>query len=199
MAVYLEDSYIYWSAKYASQDGGEGPSNVQVVEVGGSGDDGPSNVQVVEVGGSGDEGASNVQHVEVCGSGDDVSIEKLMSIAKAKTPAKRKELIIKVTEYQNGQKKALAVEKRLKAENEKKRKLVSEVKKIDENIVELEKEQTKIVDKNTAKRGKFIDKRGYGQVEADSTIRPMSKSAKKRLNKKNTNSVACTLTYETPK
>jgi translation initiation factor 2B subunit (eIF-2B alpha/beta/delta family) len=198
-AAYLEDDSRYWSARYAAQDGGEGPSNVQVVEVGGSGDGGPNNVQVDQVVGSGDGGPSNVEVDEVGGSGDDVSIEKLMSIAKVKTPAKLKELICKVAEYQKGQKKALEVEKKLKAENEKKRKLVSEVEKIDENIVEIEKEQTRIVDNITTKRRKFIDKRGYGQVEAISTARPMSKSAKKRLNKKNSNSVACALTFETPK
>jgi hypothetical protein len=67
-------------------------------------------VQVVEVGGSDDKGPSNVQVVEVGGSGDDVSIEELMSIAKVKTPAKLKELIITVAEYQKSQKNALAVE-----------------------------------------------------------------------------------------
>jgi hypothetical protein len=63
--------------------------------------------------------------------------------------------------------------------------LESEVGKIHENIVETEKEQTKInVNNITTKRWKFIDKRGYGQVEAASTARPISKWAKRRLNNK---------------
>ena len=54
---------------------------------------------------------------------------------------KLKELIITLLEYREGQKKALEVEKRLRAENnEKKRKLESEVGLIDETIVEIEKE-----------------------------------------------------------
>ena len=121
-----------------------------------------------------------------------------MSIAKVKTPEKFKKFIITMAEYQKGQKKALAVEKRLRAENEKKRKLVSEVVKIYENIVEIEYKQNKTFDNIIAKRWKCIDRRGYGQVEAASTARPISKWAQRRLNKKKSNSVAQVLTCETP-
>ncbi len=75
----------------------------------------------------------------------------------------------------------------------------SEVGLIDETIVEIEKQQTDIVDDITAKRWKFIDKRGSGQVELTSTSRPISKWARKMLNKKSANSVAQAVNYETPK
>jgi len=104
------------------------------------------------------------------------------------------ELMKKFQEYQHGQAIALQKEVVIEEARTRKRRLDLESRKVGEEIRTYEEEQADIVNNTILQRNTFLDKEGFGDVEAANTERKLSRHTKRRIAKNNSTAKALTYT-----